>query len=715
MKGTVVPHRRCLSFICLWALVLSLALGLAAPGNILAQATKADDARERPAIPRVRKAPPTVKRVAPRVNRVARPAPTPKGKVSLMFKDVDLRVLIQFIAKLTGKNYVVSDKVSGRVTIISPQPVSIDQALAIFQSVLEVNDYTTIEHGDIVKVVPIKDARRSGLTVYRADRRPDARSEEMVTQLVSLRHSQANQLRALLVPLVSRYGHVTAHQESNSLVITDRASNVRRLVKIAESLDAPGAGNVIDIVKLKHGQAADIATALGKLFAKRQVATRTKRAPISLAGQSELKALAEERTNSIILLGSRADIVRAKEIIARLDQPEPEGRFNIHVIHLRHAVAEDLADVLGKLSGGASGVSTAGPAKKTQAKEDKLRVISQDVKLVAEPATNSLIISASPPEFKVIKSIVAQLDIPRTMVYVEAVILEMTASKSLEFGINWHGVNDDGSGIVFGGVGGQVPDKSNPLKSSVPGFNFGVIGPSISFGGITIPNLSVLLKAVQTDSEIRVVATPQILTADNEEATIQVAENIPFMTRLDEGSSTTDRAIQTFEYRDVGYTLKVTPRIGEGQVIRLNVEAEHKAIVNAQVEDSSGNVLLTPTTSVRNAKTTIVTTDSEIVAIGGLIGNELESGGNQVPCLGSIPLLGWGFKSTTDKGKRTNMLIFLSPHILVSAIEARHLSERKMKESREGMTGRPEDLLTPLRPKTPDPAILERMKRTEED
>ncbi len=632
-----------------------------------------------------------------------------QGRVTLTFRNVDIRVLIQFIAKLTGKNYVVSDKVGGRVTIISPGPVTVAQALDIFQSVLQVNGFTTVPMGQVVKVIPIKDARRQGVVVLPAGKRPTPGSEQMVTQMILLKHASASEIRSILIPLAGRHAHVTAHQDTNSLIITDTASNVRRLATIAQALDAPGAGGQIVVITLKHGQAKDMAAALNQLFSRRIIAGKTKRA-IGLGMRDRFKALPDERTNSLILLGAGNDTAKAREIIARLDLPEPEGRYNVHVIHLKHAVAADLAEVLGKLSGGAT---PSRPAVKSKTKKDRVKLLSGQVKIVADPATNSLVVSASPQEFKVIRSIVAKLDIPRTMVYVEAVILEMTTSKSLEFGINWHGINDDGSGIVFGSVGGQVPDTSNPLKNAVPGFSFGVIGPTIKFGNLEIPNLSVLLKAVQTDTEIRVVATPQILTADNEEATIRVAQNLPFVTRIDQGTSTTDRAIQNFEYRDVGYTLKVTPRISEGGTIRLGIEAEHKAVVSSQTEDSQGNILLAPTTNVRTAKTVIVTRNNEIVVIGGLIGSELETKGNQVPCLGNIPVMGWAFKSTSDKGKRTNLLIFLSPHILASAKEARRLYDEKMKESREGAIERPEDFLTPYRPKTPDPAILDKMRKKE--
>ncbi len=631
--------------------------------------------------------------------------PPRKGQVSLFFKDVDIRVLIQFMAKLTGKNYVVSDKVSGRVSIVAPKPVSVEEAMTIFESVLEVNDFTTIKSGDVIKVVPVREARRAGVAMLPPHQRPPPGSEAMVTQMVTLKHASAQDLRAILVPLASRYAYITAHQATNSLILTDVASNVRRLTQIIEELDLPGSQNLVEVVPLTYASANEMAKALQELFRQPTVQRRKGQAVRSLSEEG-LKVLSDERTNSLILLGDRGDIDKALRLISRLDLPEPAGSFNIHVLYLKYAVADELSQVLSNLAGGQA-PKTTDKDKKTQVpKEERLKVLSGEVKIVADPATNSLIVSATPQEFKVIQAIVAKLDIPRTMVYVEAVILEMTTDKSLEFGIQWS-AGEEG----FAGFGSQVSSDVSDVLA--PGLSFGTVGTAIKFGEFIIPDLRALVRAVQGDTDIRVVATPQILTADNEEATIQVAQNMPFVTRVDQGTSETDRAIQVFEYRDVGYTLKVTPRISENRIVRLGVEAEAKAVVKAQTTDTEGRSLLAPTTTVRQAKTVILSRDQEIVVIGGLIGNEMEESGTQVPCLGTLPVIGWGFKSTTSKGKRTNLLIFLSPHILASQEEIQALSERKKEESLKDRPKPREDWLAPYRPKLPEPDIF-RLKKPNE-
>ncbi|MBW2619510.1 MAG: type II secretion system secretin GspD, partial [Deltaproteobacteria bacterium] len=607
-----------------------------------------------------------------------------KGDVTLYFKDVDVRVLIQFIAKLTGKTYIVADKVAGRVSIVSPEPVTVEEAVRIFEAVLEVNGFTTITQGEVVKVIPVREARREGMPIIPSPERPPVGSESMFTQIITLRHSDASTLRGVLVPLAGRYAYITADRQTNSLIITDVASNVRRLASIVTILDKPGIKGLVEVVDLRHANASEIAEALGKLFQRPQVA-RPKQAPRPLGAEEPLKALADKRTNSLILLGTRAAIDKAREIIAQLDQPEPEGQFNIHVIHLKYAVAEELAEVLGNLSQDEPDQTKRSTASKTTlpAEQRNLRVLSKMVNIVAEPATNSLIVSATPQEFKVIEAIVAKLDIRRTMVYVEAVILEMSATKSLEFGISWHGAAEVEGGLIGGGVGRTL--SGDPDIDFGPGINFGVLGQMILFGDLVIPTLSALLKAVQADTDIRIVATPQILTADNEEAIIRVAQNLPFVTRMDQGTATDERAIQIFDYRDVGYTLKVTPRVSAQDIVRLTIDVEAKSVVTTHTTDQAGNIILAPTTNVRQAKTVLLARNGDIVAIGGLIGQELESRGDQVPCLGSLPVAGWAFKSRRDTSRQTNLLIFLSPHVLDSEEAVKTLSEEKLDLGRESM------------------------------
>lgn len=633
--------------------------------------------------------------------------------VTLSFKDVDIRVFIQFVAKLTGKTYVISDKVAGKVTVITPGPVSLKEALRIFESVLEVKGFATVQAGHVVKVVPSREARWQGGKIISQGRRAPTETEEIVTKVVSLEHTSADQLKRGLRPLAGLHANIAAYTDTNSLVITDTASNIRRLSTIIRALDRPGALSTIKVVPLKHATAKDLAKSLDKLFSKvSRPTSRSKSAAKTISPVVSLRVMADERTNSLILLGPKADIRHAMVTIQELDRAEAEAQFNIHVIRLKYAVAEEVAKIFNQLAG----VSTARPSttrtttKKGQVQAaDKVKILSGQVKVVADPATNSLIVSASPSEFKVIEAIAKQLDIRRTMVYVETVILEMSATKALEFGVDWIAAGSNSRGVIHGGFGGQPSSSVGQASDSPkPGFSFGVIGETINFGGLEIPNLSALLKAVQTDSDIRVVATPQILTADNEEATIQVATNLPFVTRVDQGTTDTDRTVQVFEYRDVGYTLKVTPRISDSENVRLNVETEAKGVVSAQTQDSSGQTLLAPTTTVRTAKTVVLSRNNEIVAIGGLIDQRAEETGSKVPCLGNVPVLGWGFKNTQDTGTRTNLLIFLSPHILATPEDVRAKTDEKIEAARKLDVDKPEDILTPFRPKFDRPDFLKK-------
>ncbi len=648
-------------------------------------------------------------RIVPRsgAQAVSPPRAKPKSakeKVSLSFKDVDIKVFIQFISKLIGKTYVVSDKVNGRVSVLTPGPVTVAEAVRIFESVLEVKGFVAVKSGGVIMVVPSREGRWQGDTPVQAGEGVRDSGNHMVTRVINLEYASAEEIKRNIRPLAGLHANVASYSDSNTLVITDIASNVDRLAAIIRALDKPGVTGLIRVVPLEHATAKDLAKALEELFSKPQTQRVTGKAPMVTISQAQLKVLADERTNSLILLGEKGDVEKAIATIKDLDRAEVQGQYNVNVIRLKYAVAEELAEVFNQLSGAASTLpQTAAKTDQVKTPGEKIKLLSGDIRVVAEPATNSLIISAVPSEFRVIEAIVAKLDIPRTMVYVETVILEMSASKSLEFGINWSSAATTDDGFIFGGSGG-LPGGGVPEADS-PGLNLGFMGGTVKFGDIEVPNLSALVRAVQTDSDVRVVATPQILTADNEEASIQVATNMPFVTRSDTDTDT-DSTVQVYEYKDVGFSLKVTPRISDENNVRLNVEAEAKSVVSAQTTDSQGNTLLAPTTNVRQAKTVILTRNNEIVAIGGLINQEAEDTGNQVPCLGSIPVMGWAFKSTKDTSTRTNLLIFLSPHILASDEAVRTLSEEKLRQGRDFIPPDKKDILAPLRPKRVYPEIF---------
>ncbi|MBW2114617.1 MAG: type II secretion system secretin GspD [Deltaproteobacteria bacterium] len=577
---------------------------------------------------------------------------TRPGSVTMNFKDVDIRVLIKFISELTGRNFLVDPGVKGKATILSPQKVTIDEAYKVFLSVLEINGYTTVPAGKIIKIIPSVAAKAKALETLR-EREARFPEDKVITQLIPLEYADAAGLAKLLRPLIPKAGLMISYPETNTLIIIDVLSNINRLISIINELDIPWDEEEINVFALEYARAEKLAPKLLNIFQKR------KRVGKKTVITDTVKIIPDERTNSLVVLATAQTTSTIETLIQKLDIKQTRPRENIHIYFLQHAVAEDIAKVLLEI-----------PAKASKSKKGKAPVLSREVQISADKATNSLVIIADPEEYLIIEGVIKKLDVYRTMVYVEALIMEVTASKALELGVEWRfgNVYDGGygaekkGGAWFGGSTGTGAGISSLAAGTLaPGFAVGVIGRGITLGENVFPTIGAFVQAVRTDSNFNILSTPQILTLDNEEAVIEVGQNIPFVTRLDEGTSEGDRSIQNIEYKDVGVTLKITPFINKKRFVRLKVEESVKSVVETS---ALGGTVLAPTTTFRTAKTTITVQDGETAVIGGLIENRMDRGKTQTPCLGSLPGLGWLFKSTSDRDEKTNLLVFLTPHII---------------------------------------------------
>jgi general secretion pathway protein D len=583
--------------------------------------------------------------------------------VTMNFKDVELDVFIKFISELTGKNFLVDPSVRGRVTILSPEKVSVDEAYKVFLSVLEVNDLTVIQAGSVIKIIKSSDAKGKGVETLLEG---DARSPEdrVVTQLCALKYASASELAKLLRPLIPRNGLLIPYPDTNTVIIIDVQSNVDRLVGIVKELDIPG-HEEIHVFMLEYARAEKLAAELRELFQEAKGRPRT-------AGPQGLKILSDERTNSLIILASPKDMASMEMLIERLDRRETKQRASIHIYPLENAVAEDLAKVLSEIPG--KGVD--------EKDKGKSPLISKEVQISADKATNSLVIIAEQEEYELMEEIIRRLDIPRIMVYVEALIIEVSADKALQLGVEWRVGDEFDGGFGVGSSGGvwmgQTPgagELDNLGRGNVPGgFAAGVIGRAITLGDVVFPSIGAFVRAVRSDSNFNVISTPQILTLDNQEAVIEVAKNIPFVTRIDQGTEITSRAIQNFEYRDVGVILKVTPQINHNRFVRLNVEQTVSRVLETT---ALGGTVLAPTTTKRSTKSTITVKDGETAVMGGLIDKIQTRTTASTPCLGGLPGVGWLFKQTSDRDDKTNLLVFLTPHIIENVEEGRILHERK--------------------------------------
>ena len=596
------------------------------------------------------------------------PGPLKKEYITMNFKDVDLQVLIKFISELTGKNFLVDPAVRGKVTILSPEKVTVDGAYKVFQSVLEVHGYTTVPSGEVIKIIPADKAKaRDVETVRKKEIKWPV--DKIITQLLPLNYAEADSLSRLLRPLIEKTGLLISHPETNTLIIIDVMSNINRLIRIINELDVPG-DEAIRVFTLEYAKAEDLAKKLLDVLQERKGKAPTKQL---------LKIIPDERTNSLIVLAISKTMADIEMLIGRLDQKQIRPRENIHLYHLENAVAEDLAKVLSEIPG-------KGGEDKKKGKE---ALISKDVNISADIATNTLVIIAEPDEYQILEEIIKKLDTPRTMVYVEALITEVSITRAMELGVEWrlgniynggYEAGQDG-GVWLGGSTGSSARLDSLSDGAIPGgFVAGVIGKGITLGAVTFPTIGAFIRAIRSDSDFNILSTPQILTLDNEEAVIEVGQNIPFVTRVDQGTSTTDRAIQSFEYKDVGVTLKVTPQINNNRFVRRQVEQSTKAVLESA---ALGGTVLAPTTTFRTAKTTITVKDGETAVIGGMIQERMDRGKTQTPCLGGIPFLGWLFKTTTDRDEKINLMVFLAPRIVANPEEGRELYDKKKREMDE--------------------------------
>ncbi len=599
-----------------------------------------------------------------------KPADNDKRKVSIDFNNVDIGVFIKFISELTGKNFVINQRVKGKVTIISPGKISVAEAYKVFESVLEVNGLAAVPAGEIIKIVPSPEARSKSIET-RLPGPPGKTEDKIVTQIIPLRYADPTEIKRLFAPLISKSSLVVAYPATNTLIITDYYSNIKRLMAILKAIDITGVGQQVSVIPVEYADASKMVKILTTVFNPRRA---RKRPPL----ERQLTVVADDRTNTIILRATEADTERIKRLVRILDKKAPKGKETIHVYYLNHADAEDLAKVLAEFPK-KTGTST----KKGKQKEP---VISADVRITADKATNSLIIMADKQDYLALENIIKKVDIPRSMVYIEALIMEVNVNKDFRLGTEWMAGGETayknrdavyGGGFSGGAIGGDpgysVTAPIGPDGTRVPllppGFSLGVFGEALTISGVTFPSLSAVVQAYQKDKDVNILSTPQILTTDNEEAKIYVGKNVPFQTKA---TTTNNDTFNSFEYRDVGKTLKITPHISQERMVRLELSLE------VTVLESSTD--FRPTTLKRTVETTVIVRDNNTVVLGGLIDDSTATSDYKVPCLGDIPGLGWLFRSKSRGRLKSNLYVFLTPRVIKTPEEAAAVYKRKKKQ-----------------------------------
>jgi len=604
----------------------------------------------------------------------------PEGKpgeqfVSIDFNNVDINLFIKFMSELTGTNFVVDNAVKGKVTIISPARISLDEAYRVFESVLEVNGFTTVKAGEIVKILPAPEARTKNIqTLLELEKaHPE---DKVVTQLIPLKYADPEDVKRLFTPLVSKNSIILGYAPANTVIITDMQSNIQRLAKILKQIDQPGTGQQISVIPLQNADATKLVTLLTNLF-------KTTAPPRPQAGATADKPpviVADERTNTVVILASDTDTLRIRNLVALIDKETPRGRGRINVYYCEHASAEDLAKVLQEIpsqQGGAGSAGGAGGAGAAASSRAPTAVVLGKVQINADKATNSLIVMADKEDYEVVEAVIKKLDIPRSMVYIESLIMEVNAQKSLDIGIRWQLFEDTTINNKRGAYGGGFSGSSTAGSAisglvNPTGLALGMLTEPFTIGGVTVSNITAIINAVKTDDDFRILSTPQILTTDNEEARITVGENRPFQTR-----ATTDvsgGSYESYEYRDVGKILKITPHVSEGRNVRLKLSLEVTSL------DRVATVATTatrPVTQKRTIDTTVLVQDNRTIVIGGLIDDSRNENETKVPGLGDIPLLGWLFKTQSKGDQKTNLYVFLTPRVIKSPVEAERLLSEK--------------------------------------
>lgn len=611
----------------------------------------------------------------------------PQGEaITLNLKDADIVEVIQMVSDVTGRNFVVDQRVRARVTVISAQPLSPDALYETFLSLLQVHGFAAVTSGSVTRIVPDATARHIGSGELTAPfSQPD---DELVTQVIAVENVPVAQLVGVLRPLLPQFGSVAAFPPTNMLIVSDRAGNVDRVVAIVRRIDRAG-DDAVEVVRLDYASAAEMSRLLERLLNGQQLGE----------GLAAPGVVADERSNSLLLSGSPAQRLRLRALIAHLDTPlDAEGATQ--VIYLSYANAESVAEILrGHAEGQAAAEGSADRGARDQ------------VTILADPATNSLVISAPPSSMRNLRSIIEQLDIRRAQVLVEAIIVEVTADRSAEFGVQWavdprDGGNDAAAVVNFNrGGNGILQMAQNPNGITPPdGLMLGVgriRAGSTSFGA--------LLSALAGDVNSNILSTPSLMTMDNEEAEINVGQTVPFLSGQFSGTGSVPGQVnpfQTINREDVGLRLRITPTINEGDAVQLTIEQEVSSLSAAP----TGAVDLV--TNKREIRTRVIVEDGDIIVLGGLMDETLQESQERVPILGSIPILGHAFRYQRTQSVKRTLMVFLRPRIMRDAETANwHTNERyrRMQDLQRSLQERPVPLMPDLdRPQVPDPGDGER-------
>ena len=626
--------------------------------------------------------------------------------VTLNFVNAEIDAVARTMGVITGRNMVVDPRVKGTMNLSSEKAISPAAAYNQFVTTLRLQGIVVVESQGIFKVVPEVDAKLQTSIVSAGGVPTRAGSNQIVTQIFNLNYDSAANLLPILRPLISPNNTINVNPGNNSLIITDYADNLQRIARIIAASDLPAAADV-EIIPLKHALSSDLAPLVLRLVDSGS----TGAAPGATAGQADTgvrtTVISEPRSNSLIVrTANAARLTLVKSLIAKLDQPSSQSAAgNVHVVFLKNADALKLAITLraslASISTGTPGTTAtagaspagAGAAAASNAANSGVQASPQPStggQIQADPATNSLIITAAEPQYRQLRAIIDQLDARRAQVYVESLIAEINSDKAAEFGVQWQnalgnrrdpnnlsaaGTNYGSGGknllaLALSGLSTTATSATAPSVIPAAGLN---IGAATIIAGKTV--LGIFANFLQTTGEGNILSTPNLLTLDNEEAKIIIGQNVPFVTgqytnsAASAGSTGTVNPFQTVERKDVGLTLKVKPQISENGTVKLEIFQEVSSVQASSINSATGLI-----TNKRSIQTNVLVEDGGIVVLGGLLQDEYSNNQEKIPLLGDIPLLGNLFKTESRGRKKTNLMVFLRPVVVRDSADTEKLS-----------------------------------------
>lgn len=554
--------------------------------------------------------------------------------VRINMSNANIREVIQWISEQTQKNFIIDPRVKGKLSVLSSQPMTMDEAYQVFLTALDVYGFAVVESGNNVKVIPNAQARASGLPIVESFSQAEAESAELVIHVIKINNIAAAEVVTVLRPLVPQTGHLAAFPNSNSVIIADRANNIQRLSALIRQIDATGAIQV-DVIPLNHATAEEVINVIQPLVANGQ------------QSRNSVRFASDERSNSILMTGpeeARADVRR---LIDSLDRPL-QGAGNTKVIYLNYIDAAEMAGILESLTG-------------TIVEEGKdAQLTAESVTIATSETTNALIVSAPPSILETIESVIADLDIRRSQVLIETLIVEVSDNFSLDTEVLWATGNASDASPSGGISSANLASTATTGALSSTSQSAAFLQSGFNWGFARNGSIRTFLRAIETDSNSNVLSRPTIITLDNEEAEVLVGSNVPFVTGSQvTAATTTTNPFQTIQREDIGITLRITPKINKNKTITLDIEQEVESFREQAVASATDIV-----TDKRSIKTQVLLNNTEMLILGGLLEDRVSKTRTKVPILGDIPLVGRLFRGTSDTIDKQNLMVFVQPTIL---------------------------------------------------